>query len=95
MDPADVATRANFAQRFVWTLTRMLANHRWRRSGGGLLRVGVPECRLAISPTPLVAWLQCQLRPWTDNIPEGQTRLHEANALPSTRGLYRVELERL
>ena len=50
---------------------------------------------LASSPTPLVAWLQRQLRPWTDNIPEGQTRFHEVNALPSTPGLYRVEFERL
>ncbi len=35
MDPADVATRADFVQRFVWTLTRMLAHHRMEKIGRG------------------------------------------------------------
>jgi hypothetical protein len=35
MDLADVATRADFVQRFVWALTRMLAHHRVEKIGRG------------------------------------------------------------
>jgi hypothetical protein len=44
MDPSDMATRADFVQRFVWTLNRMLARGKVEKVGRGPdARWGLPS----------------------------------------------------